>query len=257
MDLVPSAIWALGLVFARVGALMMLVPGIGDQFVPARVRLMVALFLAFVIAPVVAPGVPPLPEQPGMMAALIGLEVLVGLGIGMAARMLFSTLATAGTIVGMQTGLAMAMTFDPTQGGQGAIFGTFLAIMGTTLVFQADAHHWFIAGAVNTYALMAPGAGVPWGDMARFLIGAFARSFLLAVQITAPLLVFGIVFNVALGILNRVAPQIQVFFILQPLQVMLGLALFLITAGAGMLVWLEAVVTVGRDLATGGPGGGG
>jgi flagellar biosynthesis protein FliR len=257
MEFVPATIWALGLVFARVGALMMLVPGIGDQFVPARVRLMVALFLAFVIAPVVQARVPPLPEQPGAMAALIGMELLIGLGIGLGTRMLFSTLATAGTIVGMQTGLAMAMTFDPTQGGQGAIFGTFLALMGTTLVFQANAHHWFIAGAVNTYAMMGPGAPVPWGDMAQFLIGAFAKSFLLAVQITAPLLVFGIVFNVALGILNRVAPQIQVFFIAQPIQIMLGLALFMVTAGAGMLVWLEAVVDAGQALATGGPGGGG
>jgi flagellar biosynthetic protein FliR len=110
---------------------------------------------------------------------------------------------------------------------------------------------------VNTYAMMGPGAPVPWGDMAQFLIGAFAKSFLLAVQITAPLLVFGIVFNVALGILNRVAPQIQVFFIAQPIQIMLGLALFMVTAGAGMLVWLDAVVDAGRALATGGPGGGG
>lgn len=257
MEFVPATIWAIGLVFARVGALMMLVPGIGDQFVPARIRLMVALFLAFVIAPVVASQVPPLPAQPGAMAAMLVMEVLIGLGIGMATRMLFSTLATAGAIAGMQTGLAMAMTFDPTQGSQGAIFGTFLAILGTTLVFQADAHHWFIAGAVNTYNLMAPGEAVPWGDMAQYLIAAFARSFLLAVQITAPLLLFGIIFNVALGILNRVAPTIQVFFIAQPLQVMLGLALFMVTAGAGMLVWLEAVVSAGRDLAAGGPGGGG
>jgi flagellar biosynthesis protein FliR len=257
VEFVPATIWALGLVFARVGALVMLMPGLGDQFVPARVRLTVALFLAFVIAPVVAPKVPPLPEQPGMMAAMLGIEVLVGLGIGMGTRMLFSTLATAGTIAGMQTGMAMAMTFDPTQGSQGAIFGTFLALLGTTLVFQANAHHWFIAGAVNTYNMMAPGGAVPWGDMATYLIGAFAKSFLLAVQITAPLLLFGIIFNVALGVLNRVAPQIQVFFIAQPLQVVLGLALFMVTAGAGMLVWLEAVVAAGQDLATGGPRGGG
>jgi flagellar biosynthesis protein FliR len=257
VDVLPDTLWALGLVFARVGALMMLVPGIGDQFVPARVRLSIALFLAFVVTPLVQPRIPPLPDSVAAMGAMLLIELLIGLGIGLGTRMLFGALATAGTIAGMQTGLAMAMSFDPTQSQQGAIFGTFLALLGTTLVFQADAHHWFIAGTVATYGTIAPGGAVPLGDMAQYLLDAFAHAFLLAVQITAPLLLFGIIFNVALGVLNRVAPAIQVFFIAQPLQILLGLALFGITAGAGMLVWLEAVVRAGQALNGGGPGGGG
>jgi flagellar biosynthetic protein FliR len=248
MDFLPDTIWAIGMVFARVGALLMLAPGIGDTFVPARVRLSVALFLAFAIAPVVAGRVPPLPEQPGDMAGLIGVEVLIGLALGLTTRMLFAALATAGTIVGMQTGMAMAMTFDPTQGQQGAIFGTFLALLGTTLVFQTDAHHWFLTGAVATYGTFAPGGPLPVGAIADWVLKAFTQGFSLAIQMTAPLIVYGIVMNAALGIINRVAPVVQVFFIAQPLQVMLGLVLFLITAGGGMMVWLEAIVAAGRAM---------
>lgn len=248
MELLPETVWAAGLVFARLGAMMMLVPGIGDQFVPARIRLMVALFLAFVVTPVLAPRLPPLPEQPAAMMGLIGVEILIGLAIGLSSRMLYAALATAGAIAGMQTGLSFAMTLDPTQGQQGAIFGSFLALLGTTLVFATGAHHWFITGAVATYGTFAPSEAMAWGDMAAFVTRTFAASFALAVQITAPLLVFGIVLNVALGVVNRAAPVIQVFFIAQPAQIVLGLALFMVTAGAGMLVWLEAVADAGRAL---------
>jgi flagellar biosynthesis protein FliR len=248
MEFLPQTVWAIGLVFARVGALMMLAPGIGDQFVPARVRLLVALFLAFVIAPLVQDRVPVLPEQPGAMAGMIGLEVLIGLALGLTTRILFSALATAGAIAGMQTGLAMAFSFDPTQGQQGAIFGAFLALLGTTLVFQADAHHWFLTGAVASYGNFAPAAGFPAGEVAQWVLRAFSQAFSLAIQMTAPLILYGIVMNVALGVMNRVAPVLQVFFIAQPVQVALGMALFMITAGAGMMVWLEAIVAAGRAL---------
>ena len=248
MEFLPNTIWALGVVFARVGALMMLVPGIGDQFVPARVRLSVALFLAFVITPVVSAGIPPLPEAPGAMLGVIGMELLIGLGLGLAARTLYSALVTAGAIAGMQTGLAMASAMDPTQGTPNPVFGSFLALLGTAAVFQSGAHYWFITGTLATYGDFAPGAILNFGDMAAYVTDMFVAAFVLAVQITAPLLLFGIVFNVALGIINRVAPAIQVFFIAQPLQIMLGLALFMITAGAGMLVWLEAIADAGRAM---------
>ncbi|MFM1977032.1 MAG: hypothetical protein RL145_1878, partial [Pseudomonadota bacterium] len=160
----------------------------------------------------------------------------------------FSTLATAGAIAGMQTGLGMAMAFDPSQQQQGAVFGTFLALLGTALVFQSDVHHLFISGAAKSFENFLPGGPLPLGDMAQFSLRAFSQAFSLAIQITAPLLLFGIVINVALGIINRVAPAIQVFFIAQPVQVLLGIMLFAITAGAGMLVWLEAIATAGRSL---------
>lgn len=248
MELLPQTIWVIGFVFARIGALMMLAPGIGDSFVPARVRLMVSLFMAILIAPIVGTAVPPLPVQAGDMAAMLLKEIFIGLSLGLGTRMLFSALATAGAIAGFQTGLAMAMAFDPSQNQQGAVFGTLLALLGTTLVFQTDTHHWFITGAAKSYSNFLPGAPLPLGDMAQFTLRAFSQAFSLAVQITAPLLIFGIVFNMALGIVNRVAPAIQVFFIGQPIQVLLGLMVFTITVGSGMLVWLNAIVAAGKSL---------
>ena len=248
MELLPQTVWAIGLIFARVGALMMLAPGIGDQFVPARARLLVSLFIAFALFPVVGSAIQPLPADTAGMAAAIFVEIIIGLGLGLTTRILFSALATAGAIAGMQTGLGMAMAFDPSQNQQGAVFGTFLAMLGTALVFQADVHHLFLTGAAKSFETFVPGAKLPLGDLAQFSLKAFSQAFSLAIQITAPLLVYGIIINATMGIVNRIAPAIQVFFIAQPIQVLLGIMLFAVTAGAGMLVWLDAIVAAGQSL---------
>ena len=248
MELIPQTIWVIGFVFARVGALMMLAPGIGDSFVPARVRLMVSLFMAILIAPIVSSSIPALPAQPIDMGFMLIKEIIIGLALGLGTRILFSALATAGAIAGMQTGLAMAMAFDPSQNSQGAVFGTFLALLGTALIFQTDTHHLFLTGAAHSYTNFIPGAPLPLGDITQFTVRAFSQAFSLAIQITAPLLIFGIVMNTAMGIVNRIAPAIQVFFIAQPIQILLGIMVFSVTAGAGMLVWLEAIAAAGKSL---------
>jgi flagellar biosynthesis protein FliR len=248
MELLPQSIWAIGCVFARVGALMMLAPGIGDSFVPARARLMVALFMAILLAPIIGGQIPPLPADVSDMALMLIKEIVIGLSLGLGTRILFSALATAGAIAGFQTGLAMATAFDPSQNQQGAVFGTLLALLGTALVFETNTHHWFISGAVTSYANFIPGAALPLGDIAQFTMRAFSQAFSLAIQMTAPLLLFGLVINFAMGIINRIAPTIQVFFIGQPIQVLLGIMLFSITAGAGMMVWLDAIADAGKSL---------
>ncbi len=247
MEWVASTIWAMGLVFARAGAFCMLMPGLGEQAVPARIRLSFAFLLTIVIAPVISGAVPPIPASTSGMVALIVQEVAIGLLMGAAARFCLGALATAGAIAGLQTGLSFAMQFDPSQGQQGAIFGAFLVVMGLALIFAADLHHWFIAGTLASYERFPLGRMPAMGDIAEFGIQGFRDAFTVAVQITAPLIVFGLLFNLGLGVLSKLAPTIQVFFILIPAQVLAGLLVFLLTAGAGMLVWLEYVERVARS----------
>ncbi|MEN9856129.1 MAG: hypothetical protein RLZZ157_1255 [Pseudomonadota bacterium] len=248
MELLPQSLWSIGFVFARVGAMMMLAPGIGDSFVPPQARLMISLFLSLMIAPIVSASVPPLPAEAANMALMLMKEIVLGLAIGLGTRILFSALATAGAIAGMQTGLSMATAFDPSQSQQGAVFATLLAMLGTSLIFQTDTHHWFLTGAVKSYQNFLPSAALPLAQITQFTLKAFSQAFALAVQITAPLLIYGIIMNIAVGIVNRVAPAIQVFFISQPIQVLLGIMLFTVTISSGMLVWLEAIAKAGKSL---------
>ncbi|MFE1600867.1 flagellar biosynthetic protein FliR [Methylobacterium sp. ID0610] len=239
--LLPGLAAAYLLTFARVGTLVMLMPGLGETVVAPRLRLGFALLLALVLFPAVRPLLPPTDGAgagPRLIGVLIG-EIAVGLVLGLSVRAVLAALQTTGTIIAQQLGLAYAMTVDPTTAGQQATLGTFLTLLGITLVLAADLHHLAIAGIRDSYALMPP-VGVPaTGDAAAFAIRAVARGFALAVQISAPFIAFGILFNLGLGVLSRLMPQMQVFFVATPASILIGMTVLLATLGVVMGVFVD------------------
>jgi len=227
------------LVFARLGSMMIIMPALGDENVPARVRLMFALLLSLVVLPVVLISLPPMPTTlPATAALLIG-EILIGLMLGTAVRILFSAVQFAGTVIGFQSGLSGAMIFDPSQGMQTVIVSRFLSILAVVLIFAAELHHLMLAGMVRSYALFRPGADMMMGDFAMLSVRMLSQSFTLGLQMAAPFLVYGLVFNTGLGLMARLTPQIQVFFISQPLGIILSLSLLLVLIGLIMTVFLD------------------
>jgi flagellar biosynthetic protein FliR len=128
-------IWATALLFARIGGMIMLLPGFGEPAVPARIRLAFALTMAIAMGPALANNVPAAANSAMGMAFQVGAEVLIGIMLGGAARMLVSALATAGQIVGMEMGISFAQTADPTATGSGQLVAVFLGIMGVALIF--------------------------------------------------------------------------------------------------------------------------
>ncbi|MCG8440539.1 MAG: flagellar type III secretion system protein FliR [Caulobacterales bacterium] len=240
--------FAAGLVFARVGGLVMLAPGFGEPGVPMRMRLAFALMLALAVGPVVAPDLPPMPAQPIGLAGLVITELLIGLAIGGIARFFFAALAVAGQIIGMQSGLAMAQNFDPTIGQQGAVFGAFLNVTGLAMLFALDLHHLFLQGIGGSYAALAPGTVFPSGDFAELALGALADAFTLGAQLAAPVFVFGLVFYAGMGVLSRLMPQAQVFFIAMPATVLMSIAILAATIGAIMLMWTAQLESFALEL---------
>ena len=169
--LIPELATAFMLTFARVGTLVMLMPGIGEQMIPVRVRLGAALLLTLVLFPLTRTLLPAGGTPDAIIAVLIG-EIAVGLVLGLAVRMVVGALQTAGNIVAQQLGLAFAMSVDPAMGGQQAAIGNFLTLLGITLIFAADLHHLAIAAIRDSYAFLPP-AGVPEvGDAATLAIRA-------------------------------------------------------------------------------------
>ena len=249
--LLPGIAAAFLLTFARVGTLVMLLPGVGEQLVSPRLRLAFALLLALVLFPTVRPL---LPMQggaiagPGLIALLFG-EVLVGLVLGLSVRMVLAALQVAGVVVSQQLGLSYAMTVDPTQGGQQAAIGNFLALMGITLIMATDLHHIAIQAIGRSYVLLPPDAVPGMGEAARLALKAVARGFSLGLQIAAPFIVFGILFNVGLGVLARLMPQMQVFFVAVPASVLIGMLVLLGSLGVMMAVFLDDIGRYLADLA--------
>ena len=249
--IVPADLFTLLLVFARIGSAMMLLPGFGEVYVSGRVRLLLALALAVVLTPVVGAALPPPPSGILGYAAVVVGEVLVGLFLGALTRMFLSALHVAGVIVAYQSSLANATLFDPSTAQQGSMTGAFLNALGVFLIFTADLHHLMIGALADSYRVFLPAAPFPVGDFSDAAARALADSFALAMRIAAPFIVVGVTFYLGLGLLARLMPQVQVFFIAMPLQIILGLAVLALTLSVGMtwfLTYFEAAMLalVGR-----------
>lgn len=247
-------VWAGGLILARVGAILMLIPGIGEAYVPPRVRLSLALLLSLVLWPVVRGALPALPDSLGAMAGWVVREITVGVMIGLLLRMLMSALATAGEIVSLQTTLSFAQTANPLQAQPASTLAAFLTVLGVTLLFATDTHHLFIAGIVGSYRLIAPAQPLMMQDFATMAVRTLGDSFLLGVQLAAPVLVFALIFNLATGLVARVMPQFQVFFAAAPLSVLLGLSVFALSLGVIGTVFIDRYRRLAEVFA-GGAGG--
>ncbi|HWA59885.1 MAG TPA: flagellar biosynthetic protein FliR, partial [Caulobacteraceae bacterium] len=196
-------VYVAGLVFARVGAMVMTIPGLGEQPAPAQVRLGFALLVAMVVGPVAAPALGPLPDTGGGLFGAVIKEVLIGLMIGAILRMFLGSLATAGEIMSIQTSLSFAQTVNPAQAQQGSSLASFLSLTGVVLIMTTDLHHMFIAAIARSYTLFPVFKPLPVHDATNLAIQTFSGSFALAVQLSAPILVFSLVFNIATGLVGR------------------------------------------------------
>jgi flagellar biosynthetic protein FliR len=192
-----------------------------------------------------------LPKAPAEFGTAVGLligELLVGLIIGGGARMLMAALSTAGQVVGLETGLSFAQMTDPSQGQAGAIVSVFLGVLGVAMIFATNLHHQFILAIVNSYQAFSPGQPPSVEDATEYAIRLTADSFRIGVQIAAPLMLAGLVYRIGLGVLSRLIPQIQVFFVAMPINVLGGFVIFALALSAGVLVWLDRLQTFAQTL---------
>lgn len=239
--LLPGIAAAYLLTFARIGTLIMLMPGIGEQSVSPRIRLSFALLVSLLLFPMVQPLLAVGSDAIGAprLVGLLFSETLIGLVIGLTVRMILAALQTAGLIISQQLGLSYAMTVDPSQGGQQPAVGNFLSLLGITLILAADLHHVALDAIARSYALLPPQAVPAFGDAATLALKAIARGFTLGVQIASPFIAFGILFNLGLGVLSRLMPQLQVFFVAVPASVLIGMLILFGSLGVMMTVFLD------------------
>jgi flagellar biosynthetic protein FliR len=206
--------------------------------------------VALVTLPIVRAGLPKdLANLPALVRLLV-VEMLIGFTFGLASRFLLSSLQLAGVIIANQMGLAFTMSINPAGGdqGQSVALSTFLTLLGISLILAANLHHVAIMGIIDSYRTLAIGEVPPTGDAAQLAVTIAQSAFSTGVQISAPFLVFGLVFNVGLGILSRMMPQLQVFFLALPASILLGTIVMIIVLTLMMEGFLAHVVLVFRNL---------
>ena len=213
------------LIFARLGAAVMVLPGLGEEDVPASIRLGLGLGLVVLLLPGLAPSLPAAPDSAAEAVRLIVIEALVGLWLGGLARLVAMAMAVAGQAIALLLGLAQAMVPDPVLGGLGTATGRMLALAAAVVVLSTGLYAIALRALADSYALLPPGDPFPAGPGAEAFAVAAGESLALALRLAAPFVLAAIVINVALGLLARIAPQVQVYFVAVPGQILLGLAL--------------------------------
>ncbi len=227
------------LVFVRMGSVFMLLPGFAASYVSVKIRLLIALTVTLVVVPLVSPVLPDLPDTAIEMVRLILLESFYGIFMGLLAQGAMAALHLAGSSIGHNTGLMNAMVFDPVTEQQGALVVGFLANVMIVLLFVMDMHHLIIQAVVSSYAVFIPGASLLPVDHLSLFTDQLSRSFFMGLQLASPFIVYAIVFQTTMGVLARLAPQMNVFFVALPLQIILGVGMLMV-AMPGLMLWYLA-----------------
>lgn len=224
------------MVFLRLGAAIMLMPGFMSSYVNANVRLSIALALTVILIPAVSPHLPPQPADTLSFITCVLQEITVGVFLGVLMQMLYAALSLAGSLAGQAIGFGNAQIFDPTFQTQSIVIETFLSIIALTVIFITDIHHLMISAVIDSYHIFPVGAALPWGDFANQLSTTLNATFIMGFKLGSPFVAFTIVFYTGMGLVSRLMPQLNIFFLSLPLQIYLGLGLLFITTPM-MILW--------------------
>jgi flagellar biosynthetic protein FliR len=223
----PAEIYRLALVFCRVSAAFMLLPGLGEHTVPVRVRLLAGLAAALCIAPLAGPA-PPVPSVWAILAAMV-VEVTTGTLLGTLSRLLLSAIQTAGQVIGQNIGLSNAFVLG-LGNDNSAVVGAALYAGGLAALFTVEGHHAGLRALAESYAMVPLGAPPPLAASAQIMTEMTARAFRLAMQFAMPFLGLAMLFNLAMAGINRAMPSMPVFMIGAPALLMAGLQLLAMVA---------------------------
>jgi len=238
-EFLVSGIFGFLLIFTRLGTAFMIMPGFGDSFVPTRVRLLMVLGLTFVLLPVTIKYVPStLPAFPVLFTLMI-MEMVIGIFIGTIARIFMAALDVAGMLIANTSGLANAQVFNPSLASQGSITGAFLSMVGLLILFTTNLHHMLIYGLVESYSVFPVGGLPDVGSMADLVSRAVSSSFLIGFQIAIPFIIVAMLLYIGMGVLSRLMPQVQVFILALPVQILLSMVTLLLVLSTAMMFWVS------------------
>ncbi|WP_413205288.1 flagellar biosynthetic protein FliR [Rhodospirillum sp. A1_3_36] len=226
------------LIFVRLGAAMMVLPGFGTAYLSVQVRLLLAVTISVVVLPTVGGGLPPIPDNATLLVLLILAEAMIGFFLGLLGQFLMVPINLAGTVMGFSTGLMMAQAFDPATSQQDSLISGFLSEVALVLLFTLGMHHLMLQAIVGSYQVFPPGILPDTGDIIRLLSKLLTDGFRLGWQLASPFVVYGIIFQATLGVLARLMPQLNVLFVAMPGQIIFGLSLLMTTVPVILMAFM-------------------
>jgi flagellar biosynthesis protein FliR len=205
---------------ARIAAFIAAAPVFGNLGVPARVKVLLAVGVTLAILPGAGAAAGIAPWSAAGLAVLVQ-QMLIGAAMGLAMRVVFTMVDVAGEMIGLQMGLSFAVFFDPQHGAHTAVVGQFLGLLATLTFLAVDGHHALLGALAESFTLLPIGAGAgaaTWIPLAEWGGSIFSTGLTIALPVIAALLIT----NIALGILTRAAPQLNLFAIGFPVTILVG-----------------------------------
>ncbi|WP_213767907.1 flagellar biosynthetic protein FliR [Caballeronia sp. dw_19] len=214
--------------FTRILALIATAPMLSHQAIPIRVKVALAGFLALIVAPTIG-AVPQVTVFSADGVLILINQFMIGAALGMTMQIAFATIDAAGEFIGMQMGLSFAMLYDPRAGGNSVVISSYLNTIAMLAFLVFDGHLQMISALVQTFQSVPVSANVlgsavharGWQTLATYGVSVFSTGLLLSLPVVAALLIT----NLALGILNRAAPQIGIFQVGFPVTMLVGFLL--------------------------------
>jgi flagellar biosynthesis protein FliR len=234
----PGWAFALSIVLARSVAALMLLPGFAEAEIPSVIRAGFALAIAALLVPLIAPDLPPVPDAPLQLLALLANEILAGATLGFMARLVSLSLPVAGQVLSTMIGLSNVLQPDPALGGQATPISIMFGLIAPLLIFTTGLYALPLGALAGSYATWPPGH-LPEGGVTA-VVTSFSGFFLLALRLAAPFLVAGLLWQATLGLLARLVPNLQVFSLAMPGQILGGILLLGLLAGGLLTLWQEA-----------------
>jgi flagellar biosynthetic protein FliR len=218
---VQAGLPVLVLVAARVAGIFLVAPVLGSDLVPLRLRFFIAIVIALAVVGRVSP--PALSGQPLEFLGAIGCELLIGITIGYAARLLFAGVELGAFHVGQQMGISLAEVFDPFWQEETGVLQRFFQIVAIVIFLAVGGHRQVIAALLGTFDVVPPMGAVPGQAVLNVVVALLSASFVLAIKVAAPVLIALMLALVAMGLLQRTLPQFNMFSMGLSVQAMLGL----------------------------------
>jgi len=223
-------------IMARIAGFIAAIPIFSTTQTPIMIRIGLIFLTTLLLFPVLSPHIHAASFAPLPFTLFLLTETLLGLLIGLTARLIFTAVEFGGTVIGYQMGFAAANVYDPTGQRQVALLSQFQNVFAILIFLALDGHHYFFRMAIHSYELLPPGRLDLGGGAVPYLMELASHMFALGVQFSAPVLALLLLSGLILGILARVFPQLNVFMLSFPLNI--GIAFIVIALTFDMVAAL-------------------
>lgn len=223
LTLSAATIETVMLVSVRFIAFFVIAPPFSARSFPATVKMMLALGMALAVAPTITPAVPA--QNFGTYMLALGLQVVIGASLGFIVYLVFAAVESAGGMIDMTGGFAMAQGFDPLNQVNGAQMYRLFQMTALALLFASNGHHLIVGGFIRSFDFAPLAGGINMDRMGQSVATGLTDLFLAAIQIAGPLIVVLVLADVGMGLLSRVAPALNVFVLSFPLKIFLTITL--------------------------------